>query len=481
MVLNGLKPERVFYYFEELTKIPRCSKKEQAVSNYLYKVGRSLGLETYQDGAKNIIIKKEATPGYEDKPAVILQGHMDMVCEKADDSCINFDTDPIEARVDGDFVVADSTTLGADNGIAVAMGLAIIEDNNLKHPKLELLITTDEETSMTGARNLDAKFLEGKLLINIDSEEEGVATVSCAGGERDNFMLPLERENAKDLNSIYEITVSGLEGGHSGIDINKGKGNSNILLGRTLYTALKKMELRIVEVNGGSKDNAIPRLAKAVVAVKADDSESLLEIVKKLDSEFKNEFHYTDSGVQLSISEVKTELKPMTADLTDRIVNMIMLMPNGVLTLSSTIEGLVESSTNLGVIETREKDVVLRCAPRSAVESIKEYMVDMFKIIADANGAELERTSAYPAWEYKENSPLRELVMATYKDMTGKDMLISATHGGLECGLFKEVIGDIEMISIGPDIYGPHAPGEKMSISSVERTYELLLKVLENM
>ncbi|NLY21361.1 MAG: aminoacyl-histidine dipeptidase [Tissierellia bacterium] len=481
MSLEQLRDERVFYHFEELTKIPRCSKNEEQISNYLYDFGVSLGLETHRDKAMNIIIKKPASVGYEDKPAVIIQGHMDMVCEKNETCDINFDTDPIIAEVDGDFVVARETTLGADNGIAVAMGMAILEDNSLKHPKIELLVTTDEETSMTGANNLESKYLEGTRLLNIDSEEEGVATVSCAGGERDNLKLPIVRNSTEEFVELYKITVGGLLGGHSGIDIDTGRGNANKLLGRALYTVYKDIDFRVVDIEGGSKDNAIPRLASATIAIASEDAKKLEEIIIGLNSDYKNEYTHTDSGVELSIEKTDSELNPMDEETTENIISLLILIPNGVNTLSPTIEGLVESSTNLGVVTVEGDFVVFKNAPRSALESIKEEIVDKFELLADLFGGEVIRTSSYPAWEYQEDSELKDLVLKTYKDMFGKDMVISATHGGLECGLFKEVIGDIEMISIGPDIFSPHAPGEKMSISSVRRTYDLVRQILENM
>lgn len=472
---EGLKPERVFYYFEELTKIPRCSFDEKRVSDYLRSVGEGLGLETIQDEALNVIIKKPASKGYESKPTVIIQGHMDMVCDKSEGFDIDFSNDPIPFEVKDGLIMAPNTTLGADNGIAVAMGLAILEDKSLEHPSLEVLITTNEESGMTGAAQLDKESLTGKILINIDSEEEGKLLVSCAGGKRFSIEVPVSFKDTEKPS--YTLKVSGLKGGHSGMEIDKGRGNSNKLLARAL-DGLKILDYDLCNIEGGSKSNVIPRLSLAVIGIKESDFESAKAMVKSLESCFKVELSTSDPDVTLTLEKTEDRSKAFEDSVKSKVITALLLVPNGINSMSMDIKGLVESSNNMGVISTLEDKVVIENAIRSSVKSLKDMLSRQMELIAESLGASWSSSGEYPAWQYRKDSYIRDLFARTYREISGKEIEIEAIHAGLECGLFYELLGDIDMVSLGPDMWGVHAPGERLSIASVERTYNILVEVL---
>lgn len=472
---DGLRPERVFYYFEELTKIPRCSFDEERVSNYLKSVGESLGLETIQDGALNIIIRKPPTKGYESKPTVIIQGHMDMVCDKAEGFKIDFAKDPIPFEVRDGLVIAPNTTLGADNGIAVAMALAILEDRSLEHPPLEVLITTNEESGMTGAAQLDKSSLTGKILINIDSEEEGKLLVSCAGGKRFAIEIPIVYKDT--MKPSYLLKVTGLKGGHSGMEIDKGRGNSNRLLARAL-DSIKQLDYDLCHIEGGSKSNVIPRLSSAIIGLKDEDLETAKGLVRNVEKCFKTELSTSDPDVTVTLEKADDKSEAFEDSVKTKIISALMLVPNGVNSMSMDIKGLVEGSNNMGVISTYQDKVVIENAIRSSVKSLKDTLARQMEIIAESLGASWSSTGEYPAWQYRKDSYIRDLFASTYKELSGEEMEIEAIHAGLECGLFYELLGDIDMVSLGPDMWGVHAPGERLSIDSVERTYNILVEVL---
>ncbi|KAF2955822.1 aminoacyl-histidine dipeptidase [Marinitoga sp. 38H-ov] len=478
MILKDLEPKKVFYFFEEISKIPRCSGNEKAISDYLVNFAKERNLEYIQDKALNVIIKKPATKGYENVPGVIIQGHIDMVCEKTSDSDHDFSKDPIKLQIDGDYIKATNTTLGADNGIAVAYALALLDSNDIEHPAIEALFTTEEETGMTGANELDTKLLNGKVLLNIDSEEEGIFYVSCAGGLRDIITLPIEFEEVKENYTGLRIKVYGLLGGHSGMEIIKQRGNANKLLGRVLYDLLK-YDIRGIYINGGDKSNAIPREAYADILVK--DIETINERVKYLEEVFKNELSITDPDVKISIEKIESTDKVMKKSSFEKAINILMLVHDGVQTMSKAIEGLVESSSNLGVVKTFENRIEFTSATRSSVETLRDFIHNKSEIIAKLNGATITTSAPYPAWEYKQDSKIRELMKRVYKDMYGKDPEIAAIHAGLECGILSGKMKDVDMISFGPNLYDVHTPQEKMSISSVKRTWEFLLEVLKEM
>lgn len=478
-ILKDLSPSLVFKYFEEISRIPRGSGNERAISDYLVNFAKKHNLEVIQDEALNVIIKKAATKGYESAPTVILQGHMDMVCEKNNGTEHDFEKDPIKLRVEGDFIKATGTTLGADNGIAVAYCLSILASSDIEHPPIEVLVTTEEETGMGGASSVKGENLSGKILINIDSEEEGELLSSCAGGVRNKVSIKKKLEDKKEGFIPYKLIVKGLKGGHSGMDIDKGRGNSNKIIGRILNDINSKMELYIAEINGGAKMNAIPREAEALIFIKEENRSDLHAIIKKWQDTLKNELRVSDAGVIIELEEVSIKLdRVFSKELTDKVIAILMLIPQGIQTMSMDIKGLVQSSTNLGVVTTEEDEITFESAIRSSVKSLKNSIVREIESICKVVGATMSLESDYPAWEYREDSYIREVFKNVYKDMYGSEPKVTAIHAGLECGILKDILGDIDMISFGPNMYDVHTPEEKLSISSTERTYSYFLEVL---
>lgn len=479
--IENVKFDRIFYHFEQISKIPRGSGNEKAISDYLLDFGKSLGLECIQDAALNIIIKKPASIGYENAPAVIIQGHMDMVCEKNSDKEHDFEKDPINLVVKGDYIYTDRTTLGADDGIAVAYAMTLLEDNTIEHPAIEVLLTTDEEAGMSGAMALQPHYINGKIVLNLDSEEEGKLLVSCAGGIRTKSILPIEWIDKKNDTIAYNIVIRGLKGGHSGMEIHLGRGNSNKLMGRLLKNIDKELDFNLVSLNGGSKNNAIPRESSSIITVSQKDERKLLDIKRRVCEELKNEFSKKDPNLRVHLLEVEESVdKVFSDDSTKKAVDLLYMYPNGVNTVSSDIQGLTESSTNLGVVTTLENSIEYDSTARSSVSSLKDEIVTRSKCITEILGGKLVTESSYPEWPYKTDSKIREVCKDVYERMYEKTPEIVAIHAGVECGLFKEKLGnDVDMISFGPDIIDIHTPNEHISISSVERCYEYLLEVLK--
>ncbi|NAS17702.1 aminoacyl-histidine dipeptidase [Clostridium sp. 3-3] len=479
--IENVKFDRIFYHFEQISKIPRGSGNEKAISDYLLDFGKSLGLECIQDAALNIIIKKPASIGYENAPAVIIQGHMDMVCEKNSDKEHDFEKDPINLVVKGDYIYADRTTLGADDGIAVAYAMTLLEDNTIEHPAIEVLLTTDEEAGMSGAMALQPHYINGKIVLNLDSEEEGKLLVSCAGGIRTKSILPIEWIDKKNDTIAYNLVIRGLKGGHSGMEIHLGRGNSNKLMGRLLKNIDKELDFNIVSLNGGSKNNAIPRESSSIITISQKDERKLLDIKRRVCEELKNEFNKKDPNLRVHLLEVEESVdRVFSDDSTKKAVNLLYMYPNGVNTVSSDIQGLTESSTNLGVVTTLENSIEYDSTARSSVSSLKDEIVTRSKCITEILGGKLVTESSYPEWPYKTDSKIREVCKDVYERMYEKTPEIVAIHAGVECGLFKEKLGnDVDMISFGPDIIDIHTPNEHISISSVERCYEYLLEVLK--
>lgn len=479
--IENVKFDRIFYHFEQISKIPRGSGNEKAISDYLLDFGKSLGLECIQDAALNIIIKKPASIGYENAPAVIIQGHMDMVCEKNSDKEHDFEKDPINLVVKGDYIYADRTTLGADDGIAVAYAMTLLEDNTIEHPAIEVLLTTDEEAGMSGAMALQPHYINGKIVLNLDSEEEGKLLVSCAGGIRTKSILPIEWIDKKNDTIAYNIVIRGLKGGHSGMEIHLGRGNSNKLMGRLLKNIDNELDFNLVSLNGGSKNNAIPRESSSIITVSQKDERKLLDIKRRVCEELKNEFSKKDPNLRVHLLEVEESVdKVFSDDSTKKAVDLLYMYPNGVNTVSSDIQGLTESSTNLGVVTTLENSIEYDSTARSSVSSLKDEIVTRSKCITEILGGKLVTESSYPEWPYKTDSKIREVCKDVYERMYEKTPEIVAIHAGVECGLFKEKLGnDVDMISFGPDIIDIHTPNEHISISSVERCYEYLLEVLK--
>lgn len=478
-ILQNLEPKAVFQYFEEISNIPRGSGNEKGISDYLLNFGKELGLESIQDEALNVIIKKPGTPGYENAPTVIIQGHMDMVCEKNNGVEHDFEKDPLKLRIVDDYIYATDTTLGADNGIAVAYAMAILASNDIPHPPIEVLLTTDEETGMSGAMAIKKENLQGKILINLDNEEEGYLLVSCAGGVRSTATLKVDEQEIGSK-KLIKINISGLKGGHSGMDIIKERGNSNKILGRVLKGLLREVKFNLVSLNGGSKNNAIPREAEAIIAVNPNDENTAIEVINNWNNIIENELRAQDPGLKIeaSITDIKT-CKEFTDESTKKVVDLLYIYPNGINTKSTEIEGLVESSTNLGVLTTKDGVVEFDSAIRSSIPSLKEEIVLRSKTIVELLGGKFETTSDYPGWEYDPNSKVRDICQKVHKDMYGKEAKIVAIHAGVECGLFNEKLGNLDMISFGPNLYDVHTPDEHMSISSVKNCYEYLLGILK--
>lgn len=482
-VLDRIKPEKVFRHFEEISRIPRCSGNEKMISDYLVKFAEDNALEVIQDEALNVIIKKPGTKGYEKAPTVILQGHIDMVCEKDKKAKHDFAQDPIEFVVEKGFIRANGTTLGADNGIAVAFCLALLESNDIVHPPLEVLLTTEEEIGMKGAAKIDKKYLSGKILINMDSEEEGVFLVSCAGGITLKIKINMNLENAEDIQGngkFYRIIVNGLKGGHSGIEIDKGRGNSNKIMGRILDDLQNIIDYRILSINGGSMNNAIAKETETIIYIENNKDINLQDFSIKWNDILKNELKISDPGINVNIKKVIiNSSKLLDKNTTEKIVSLIQLIPNGIHTMSMEIDNLVESSCNLGVIETLEDSILLDISIRSSVKTLKYELINKLKRIAKLMDAEIILEGDYPEWPYRPNSKIREILKKIYIKKYGKEPKITAVHAGLECGLLKKNLGDIDMISLGPNIYDAHTIYERLSISSTERVWEFLLDVLK--
>ena len=475
-ILEHLEPRGVFRFFEELCAIPHGSSNTKAVSDWLMDFARERGLEAYQDGLNNVIIIKEATSGYESAEPVILQGHMDMVCEKAPGCAKDMEKEGLDLAVDGDAVYAEGTTLGGDDGIAVAMALAILDADDIPHPRLEAVFTVDEEIGMLGATALDVSMLRGRRMLNLDSEEEGVFTVGCAGGNLTQCTLPLTR--APYAGKALTVTVGGLRGGHSGAEIDKGLGNANMLMGRLLYAASRKAELRLVEVNGGLKDNAIPR--ETVATLVTTDPEAVLAVCRELDAQLKNEYRTTDPDVFVTAAESTASL-PMDDDTTRRVLCFLTCAPNGIQAMSADMPGLVQTSLNLGILKADAEASRAEYSVRSSVESEKDNLIAKLSALVELTGGDYVVTGDYPGWKYRVHSPLREKMVKLYAEMYGNEPRVEAIHAGLECGILASGMPDLDIVSTGPDILDIHTPQERMSIVSVQRTYTFVLRVLEEL
>lgn len=482
MITSGLKPERVFYYFEKLSSIPRGSGNEKAVSDYCKSVAEELNLFCEQDEANNILIRKPASEGCEGAEGIIIQGHLDMVCEKNKDVQHDFKTDPLKLIIDGDYLTADGTTLGGDDGIAVAMGLALIEDNEIKHPEIELLFTTDEEVGMNGAKKFDASKLKGTRLINLDSEEEGIFIVSCCGGAKATINLPIVKEDTPKEFVPVEIKISGLVGGHSGSDINLQRANANKLMGRVLRQIAKTFYYRIECINGGLMDNAITRECTAVIYLPVEDMEELEDLCLQFEEIFNKEFVVSEKAIRVSaVRKTDSSDKVMTVETANKLIYALNLIPYGVIDMSLEIEGLVETSNNLGIVKTKNDVIEMASAVRSSVATKKYNVLEQLQMVSELIGGSLTLRGEYPGWEYKKDSKLREICVETYKEMFGHEPKIEAIHAGLECGLLGAKNPKLDMISIGPEMHDVHTTNEKISISSVERMWKYLKFTVERL
>lgn len=474
-VLEGLQPAAVFRYFEEICAIPHASGNRRPLSDYCVNFAKARGYKFWQDAAYNVIIKKPASSGYEDAKPVIIQGHLDMVAEKTADCPIDFEKDGLKLQIDGDWVTAENTTLGADNGIAIAMGLAILDDTTLEHPPLEMLFTTDEEVGMLGAADLDASPLEGRWLLNLDSEAEGEFTVGCAGGVRANCEVPMKMETFRGTE--VNIEISGLAGGHSGCMIHLGRGNACILLGRVL-NALNVKDYRIVSLCGGGKDNVIANHAAAKIAVADENMDSVLNSISLMTQVLKKEYAATDENLTVTTAAAGVTDKALSKTATEACVSFLTLAPNGVYAMNSDMPDLVQTSLNLGILNCSESNFSASFSVRSMLKTQKEMLTQKLEALTGLLGGSVNYSGEYPAWEYRRESELRDMMVEAYRDMFGKEPKIIAIHGGLECGVLSEKLPGLDVVSYGPDIPAIHSVEEKMSISSVKRVWEFTLEVL---
>ena len=476
-VLSDLEPREVFAWFERLCAIPHGSHHAKAISDYLVAFARERGLACRQDAANNVVIRKAASAGYENALVVMLQGHIDMVCEKDADCGKDMETEGLDLFVDGDVIGARGTTLGGDDGIAVAMALAILDSSEIAHPALEAVFTVDEEIGMEGAQGLDFSQLSARRMLNIDSEDEGIFTVSCAGGASANVSVGLTM--APNAAPCVKLTVSGLIGGHSGQEINKGRANANILLGRVLDALVQKLPVRLVSAAGGQKDNAIPNAAEAVLALAEGDLPAAKQIVSACTADLRKEYAVADPGVTVTLEKAAVCPQALTEEATLRVVRYLLLVPNGIAAMSMDIPGLVQTSCNLGIFHVADGVLTAVSSVRSSVASQKQMLLARFAALSQLLGGSLQVTGAYPAWEYRRESPLRDKLAAVYTQQTGKTPKIEAIHAGLECGLFAGQLPGLDCVSFGPDLADIHTTREKMSISSVQRTWRFLLGALE--
>ena len=478
-VIKDLEPKTLWQRFYEISQVPRPSKKEGKIVEHMKNLLDKLNVDYTTDNVGNIVAKIPAAPGYENTPTVILQGHVDMVCEKNKSKQHDFENDPIDLINEDGWITADGTTLGSDNGIGVAAALAVITDNTVKHGPLEILLTVDEETGMTGAGNIEPGFINGKILLNMDSEEEGTFYVGCSGGMDTIAVFKIEYEDAPDNFIPYELMITGLKGGHSGLDIVLGRANAIKLLARALKV-LEQFEFQISKVSGGSLRNAIPREAEAVILIKPEDEAKVKKITDDIKSQFLNEYKKTDSDLNLIFK--KLDEKPaevFSKYFKKKIVNTLLAVPHGVIAMSQDIPGLVETSTNLATIAVNDSSLRIDTSQRSSIESAKRYIVSNVKAVFELADAQVKNSDGYPGWKPNLDSKILKVSKDVYKNLFGKEPEIKAIHAGLETGLLGDKNPGLDMISFGPTITGAHSPDEKVNIETVEKFYELLKGILK--
>ena len=471
----------VFKFFSELSQVPRGSRYTKKISDFLVDFAKERNLSYYQDKLNNVIIRKEASEGYENADPVILQAHIDMVCEKVPGSTHDFENDPISIQVDGDWMTADGTTLGGDDGIGVAMILTVLDSDEIKHPAIEGIFTVDEEIGLLGAAGLDANQIHARKMINLDSEEEGIITVGCGGGAEADIILPVARENKKGLN--VTLKIDGLRGGHSGAEIHKERANANILMGRLLYEVKRSVPFSLVNLAGGNKNNAITKICEADIVIEPVDYEELCDVVDQVAKDLAHEYRNSDPDVKLSVikGEVGKALA-ITEGSLECLVTFLMNAPQGIQHMSTDLEGLVETSLNLGVLNLTENELRGEFCVRSAVASRRHNLQDKLDSLLTSLGGYVNIQGEYPAWEYKADSTLRDVSVKVYEEQYGEEPRVEAIHAGLECGLFAGKLGeDYDAISIGPDMEGVHTTEERLNIPSTKRVWKYLTGVLAAM
>lgn len=476
--LSALEPRQVFHFFREICAIPHGSGNTKAISDYLVAFAKERSLSCIQDKLNNVLIFAPASQGYEDHAPVIVQGHMDMVCAKDPDSTHDFATDGLELRTDGKFLYANGTTLGGDDGIAVAYALALLDSKDIPHPPLEVVITVDEETGMYGAAGVDLSMLKGRMLLNIDSEEEGIFTVACAGGCRSTLRLPLERRAV--YGPCIELRIEGLRGGHSGMEINRNRCNANKAMGELLSRIQEKVRLCLTSLTGGSADNAISFSARAKAVAMSMDLEPINEIVEQFQAEIRRE--YDEPNAQIIASNVDAlGGNALTAQSTSQVVALLCAAPNGVQAMCAAMPELVQTSLNLGVMAIEGDWLRLTFSVRSSVNEEKQALLEKLRQLAQFHGAQYSQTGDYPAWEYKEDSVLRPVLVEVYREMFRKEPQVVSIHAGLECGLLGEKLPGLDSVSLGPNMYDIHTSREKLDIASAQRIWEFLLAVLKKL
>ena len=479
--MKNLEPKALWNYFYEITQIPRPSKKEEQITAYLKAFGEKHQLVTKIDKSGNVLISKPATEAYENAKTIILQSHQDMVCEKNNGVEFNFDTDAIQTYIDGDWLKAKGTTLGADNGIGMAISLAILADNNLQHPAIECLFTVDEETGLTGAFALGNDFMTGDILINLDSEDDGEIFIGCAGGIDTVANLSFTAEKAPQNYFTFEVSVKGLLGGHSGDDIDKNRGNANRILSRFLWNVNKKIDLRIHSFDGGNLRNAIPREALAIAAVPMSEKENLRAWFNIFSAEIEGEISRFEPQLTLSLESASKLDTVIDKTSSDNLINALYSCPNGIVAMSVDMPGMVQTSTNLAAIRTKADNTIeITTSQRSSVESEKYDIANRVEAIFLLAGAKAEHGDGYPGWQPNIKSEVLKTAQSSYKKLFGEDALVRSIHAGLECGLFLEKYPHLDMISIGPTMRGVHSPDERLSISATQKCWDWLIEILKN-
>lgn len=481
MTIKELEPSIVWKYFYEITQVPRPSKKEGKIIAYLLDFAKKHNLEVKKDDAGNVLITKPATKGYENLPTVILQGHVDMVCEKNNGTEHDFDKDPIETYVDGDWLKAKGTTLGADNGLGVAASLAILASDNIEHGKLECLFTVDEETGLTGAYALGKDFLTGDILINLDTEEEGELYIGCAGGKGTLATFTYKQEEVPVNQFWFKLEVKGLNGGHSGSEIHKGLGNANKILNRFLWTLSRKIHIYLAAIDGGNLHNAIAREASAIVGIPVRDKDEVVAMLNVFIAQIEDELKVVDPNVRIEIASTDQPEFVFDDKTTYGLINAVCACPHGVLAMSQDIPGLVEASTNLASVKMKENNtVVIGTSQRSSTESLKNYAANMVNAVFTLGGATVVHGEGYPGWKPNPNSSILEVSKQSYKKLYNVEPEVKAIHAGLECGLFLEKYPHLDMVSCGPTITDAHSPAEQVNIPSVAKWWPFLLDVLKS-
>lgn len=476
-VLTGLEPNRVFHFFEEICSIPHGSGNVKQISDYLVNFAKERDLKYRQDEKYNVIIWKGGSAGYEASEPVVLQGHMDMVAVKVDGCEKDLETEGLDLEVNGDLISARGTSLGGDDGIAVAYTLAILDDFSMAHPPIEAIFTVDEEIGMLGATDIDVSDLKGRLFMNMDSEDEGVFTVSCAGGAMTTCNLPYKTEAAKA--AVIEVRMDGFAGGHSGVEIDKGRMNANVAMGRVLLNVLKKPCTGLVSVDGGEKDNAIAKFSEAVVSVAPECVAEVTQLIQDTFEEIREEHKTTDPDMVLHLNVKETEtVSIMAREDAKAVVTAIINLPNGIQRMNPDMKDMVQTSLNLGILKTEADKVILSYAVRSSSESEKWYLVDSMRNLTEALGGTVDVSGIYPGWEYRAESRLRDVMVEAYKKQYGEEPVVEGIHAGLECGIFASKLEGLDAVSFGPQMEHIHTTNEVLSISSTKRTWDLVVSVL---